>query len=242
MGQRSQYVFEVNVIGYDGTVTTARKAGHFQWVFGAFMAQRSGQVVHYLLNASKRGTLASVEQEDLVQALTAMIGINHASGEVQGLSPRDDVSQYGAEGFDNNNGLFLLSVTVDRRKRFETGYAAEWCFGYVIGEEDGGDFSTVVTLDEYAANFRQMFAEFSGDNANTPNDMMNGAEFTALVCEIATAEQDGHRMDQATAYRLMATPVKAPEASRYVFEEQVPMGFLWTTPGIKAQETVKQPA
>lgn len=122
MGQRSQMFAVVEQHGAFITEKPVRIGRHYQWVWGEHMIIRAGQVIRYLDTATQNGALRYSSAAEIAAGITATYGVNQATGEVQGLSSRDDVSDFSLTGCDNNDGAFLVHVSKER----------EYSFGFVL--------------------------------------------------------------------------------------------------------------
>ena len=179
MGQRSQIIVRYN----DGNGNSGRVASHLPWNYGEYMTQRASQVITFLHRAFG-DHYGHSHIEELAAGSLMRFYIDDLTSNVQGFAPYDDVSHHGAKDMDNNNGWFLLDVTTE-----------EWSFGFIIGNEDGGDCETVVGIEDYLkANLR----------CRNLHDVVHDEVIPALDILI-DAEKNGHLMSQNVAHDLMTS-------------------------------------
>lgn len=136
MGQRSQMFAVIESHGGFIAEESVRIGRHYQWVWGEHMIIRAGQVIRYLDTATESKALWHSSAEEIAAGITATYGVNQATGEVQGLRSRDDVSDCSLTGCDNNDGAFLVHVNKDR----------EYSFGFVL-KSDYQEFGPICGVD-----------------------------------------------------------------------------------------------
>lgn len=150
MGQRSQLVIgykhrDCDNESWKPVPVQKRYARHLQWNWGEHMVMRAAQVIEYLTISAERGPLVG-QWENAMGALGSFC-VNRTTGVTQGLHPTDDVSEWPASGWDNNNGAFII----------EMGDHGDYKFGFLTGREEADTVNgrairpldTVLTAREY---------------------------------------------------------------------------------------------
>lgn len=200
MGQRSLLVIgyqTYNQIGghaghrSNGETTPHRIARHFQWNWGPHMILRAAQTAE-LLNTIGADKYYKFDADDHALGAAVTFCVNRTTGNTQGLGRYDDESAHSIDQHDNNNGACLVDIGPD----------GEWTIGFLIGRENGGNLSTVVTAQDYlnaSVGSSPKFLRTQGHEefADKVEDALN---------VLAEFERGGHAMNQATADRL-AKPV-----------------------------------
>ena len=192
MGQRTQIFVTAETAATEYRPATRHRVGrHHQWRYGPHMVICAAQVIEHLdaLTAGAYYRPSGLEAE----GVAAVYGVNRATAEVSGLTLDADESASDAADCDNNNGTFLVNLTED-------GYT----FGFLIGEENGGDLETVTGVDGLMAAFdNPKWAEpMDWEETTTEADTRWAATLAEAVATLRAAEEAGHLMDQETATRV----------------------------------------
>lgn len=180
MGQRSQIIVNLPATPMSGPAT--RVARHYQWVWGGFLIARVAQLVEFLDTNFEGGTYL----RDLNVGIPAVYGVNFRTGDVQGLHPYDDVSQYAMQSMDNNDGWVIVDITADTDTDEMHGYGASYRIGIV--NNDG----RLVSPEEYVEEYR--YEEFDADFPDCATDlatiagMKHGTWFDSTDQAVAAAD------------------------------------------------------
>lgn len=181
MGQRSQMFVQVQPSQHASSQSPRREGRHYQWVWGPHMIVRAAQVVRLLETATETKAIRYWSAAEATAGIIATYSVNQATGEVQGLSPYDDVSGARLEECDNNNGALLVHVDPA---------GESYSFAFLIGSENDGDLATVTGVEGLMA----AFTGYPWHKERTESEALEDAYQTLLE-----AEDRGHLMDQATA-------------------------------------------
>lgn len=173
MGQRSQ-LFATAINERDGQVS--RQGRYYQWVWGPYMITRAAQVARYLNAATESGMIKHTRPDEFTAAVVATYGVNLTTGEVQGLSADDDVSDLSLRECYNNNGAFLAHLDSDHH----------WSFLFML--PDGDTFKAVTT---------EQFLNLAINPERRSDDTV-----AAAVEVLLKAEAEGHRMTVKTAEQV----------------------------------------
>lgn len=92
MGQRSQMFVQVQPSKHASSQSPRREGRHYHWVWGPHMIIRAAQVVRLLETATETKAIRYWSAAEATAGIIATYSVNQATGEVQGLSPYDDVS------------------------------------------------------------------------------------------------------------------------------------------------------
>ena len=180
MGQRSQMFAQIDQRPSSGERGPVRVGRHYQWVWGPHMIIRAAQVVRFLQAAEESGTARYWMASEPAAGIVATYGVNQYTGEVQGLSDYDDVSDLALDECDNNNGAVLFPVNAERA----------WSFAFLLGAEQG-------EMMERIAGVRELMAGFS--RYPWQSDRAESAMLEDSIQTLIAAEESGHLMSQHRA-------------------------------------------
>lgn len=189
MGQRSQMFAQIDQSLRSGERGPVRAGRHYQWVWGPHMIIRTAQVVRFLEAAEESKTSRYWMASEAAAGIVATYGVNQLTGEVQGLSEYDDVSELALDECDNNNGAVLFHIDAQRA----------WSFTFLLGVEQG-------EMMERIAGVEHLMAGFSGYPWQQER-----AQCPALEDAIQTlinAEESGHLMSQEMADFIGGRPAR----------------------------------
>lgn len=193
MGQRSQFVFRTitsnNPYARDN-FTQVRTAMHLPWNYGLYMVMRAANALETARSVYQTHLPQNMNDQS-VQVVRCAFAHDTLTGDVQGLSQYDDVSDESVSEFDNSDGVFLLDVDADLVTRF----------GFLIGR----DLKKVVGVEEYLADYAEQVAHFKRHAT-----VGESAMFRDALTLLREAEEEGFLLTQKQADSMRAAAPSKP--------------------------------